>query len=96
MGWTGGGDFAEEEGKAWWVRRHQAMVNNASDSDASGATLPTVGPGGRVTRYDPISIWEIDMGDRYGIWADDMGEDSIDMVILLSDMGYLVTLVATS
>jgi hypothetical protein len=38
---------------------------------------------GRVTRYDPISIWEIDMGD-----------DSIDMVILRIDMGYLVTLVS--
>jgi len=55
-----------------------------------------------VTRYHPISIWEIELGDpphRYGhpgygceIWADDVGEDSIDTVILDIDMGYLVTL----
>ena len=27
----------------------------------------------RVTRYDPISVWEIDMGDRYGRWDIDSG-----------------------
>jgi hypothetical protein len=57
-----------------------------------------------LSHDDPISIWEIDMGYRYGrsdiieistgtsIW--DMGyrDDSIDMVILHIDMGYLVTL----
>jgi hypothetical protein len=34
------------------------------------------GPGRRVTRYDPRSIWEIDMGYRYGrsIWEIDMGD----------------------
>ena len=32
-------------------------------------------------------------GYRYGIWANDMGDDRIDMVILDIDMGYLVTLV---
>jgi hypothetical protein len=31
-------------------------------------------------------------GYRYGISADDMGDDSIDTVILDIDMGYLVTL----
>jgi hypothetical protein len=31
-------------------------------------------------------------GYRYGIWANDMGDDSIDMVILDMDIGYLVTL----
>jgi hypothetical protein len=66
----------------------------------------------RVTRYDVISIWEIDMGDgygksdrygylpyrcghpgyRYGIWANDMGDESIDTVISHIDVGYLVTL----
>jgi len=30
---------------------------------------------------------------RYGIWDIDMGDDSIDTVILDIDMGYLVTLV---
>jgi len=30
---------------------------------------------GRVTGYDPISIWEIDMGDRYG--RSDINEKSI-------------------
>jgi hypothetical protein len=34
-------------------------------------------------------ILDIDM--EYGIWADDMGDDSIDMVISHIDMGYLVT-----
>jgi hypothetical protein len=38
----------------------------------------------RVTRYDPISIW----GMGY-----DMGDDSIDTVILHIDMGHLVTLI---
>jgi hypothetical protein len=61
---------------------------------------------GRVTIYDPILISEIDVGDRYGrsdmryghpryryeIWSDDMGDDSIDSVILRIDMGCLVAL----
>jgi hypothetical protein len=37
------------------------------------------------------------MGDDsigYGIWANDIGDDSIDTVILHIDMGYLVTLPA--
>jgi len=53
----------------------------------------------RVTRCD----WDIDVGYRYGlpryrygIWDIDMGDDSIDMVILDIDMGYLVTLLVTS
>ena len=33
------------------------------------------------------------MGYRYGIWDIDMGDDSIDMVILDIDMGHLVTTV---
>jgi len=39
-------------------------------------------------------IYHIDMVvlDRYGRWANDMGDDSIDMVISHIDMGYLVTL----
>jgi len=37
-----------------------------------------------------VSIW--DVGYRYGIWANDMGDDRIDVVILRIDMGYLVTL----
>ena len=31
-------------------------------------------------------------GDRYGLWANDMGDDNIDIVISHIDMGYLVTL----
>ena len=31
-------------------------------------------------------------GYRYGMWANDNGDDSIDMVILRIDMGCLVTL----
>ena len=34
-------------------------------------------------------------GYRYGTWANDMGDDSIDMVILGIDMGYLVALTST-
>jgi hypothetical protein len=56
----------------------------------------------KVTSYDPITIWDIHMGDRYvrsdineisiGMTIWDMGDDSIDMVILDIDMGYHVTL----
>ena len=35
-------------------------------------------------------------GHRYGIWASDMGDGSIDMLILHLDMGYLVTLMSCS
>jgi len=35
-------------------------------------------------------------GYRYGIWGIDMGDDSIDTVILDMDMGYLVTLPAVA
>jgi len=40
-----------------------------------------------------LSIWDMTYRYghspyRYGIWANDMGEDSIDMVILDIDMGY--------
>jgi len=31
-------------------------------------------------------------GYRYGIWANDMGDDLIDMVILRIDIGYFVKL----
>ena len=37
-----------------------------------------------MTRYDPIPIWEIDMGDRYG--RSDINEISIGISIW--DMGY--------
>jgi len=40
--------------------------------------------GSRVTRYDPISIWQIDMGDRIG--RSDTNEISIGISIW--DMGY--------
>ena len=40
------------------------------------------------TQSDKI-LSHIDMGVRYGIWANDMGDDSIDMVITHIDMGYL-------
>jgi hypothetical protein len=56
--------------------------------------LLRMGPGSRVTRDDPISIWGIDMGDRCGIWANDTGGHSIDMHNLRVDIGYLVTLLA--
>ena len=42
----------------------------------------------RVTRYNPISIWEI--------WSSDMGDDSIDKVISHIDVGYLVSLLSTT
>jgi len=46
-------------------------------------------------RFIDMIIRHSDMviqGYRYGIWANDMGDDSIDMVILDIDIGYLVTL----
>jgi hypothetical protein len=54
-----------------------------------------------------LSIWDMEYrygylpfryghpGYQYGIWSHDMGDDSIDMVILHIDMGYPVTLVLT-
>jgi hypothetical protein len=36
--------------------------------------------------YDPISIWEIDMGHRYGIWYIEMVMYHINMVIMDLDM----------
>ena len=45
-------------------------------------------------RSSPISIWDI-LSCRYGIWANDMGDDGIDTVVSHIDMGYLVTLVPT-
>jgi hypothetical protein len=41
-------------------------------------------PTSRVTRYDPISIWQIDMGDRYG--RSDI--NGISIGISMWDMGY--------
>jgi hypothetical protein len=40
----------------------------------------------RVTIFHPISIWEIDMGDRFGIRYIDMVVYHIDMDILDVDM----------
>jgi len=45
-----------------------------------------------VYRYGHSSYRHSHPGYRYGIWANDMGDDSIDTVILNIDMGYLVTL----
>ena len=47
-----------------------------------------------VVCHIDIVILNIDMG--YGIWANDMGDDSIDTVISYIDMGYLVTLVVVN
>jgi len=46
-------------------------------------------------RYDCLPYRHGHPGYRYGIWAKDMGDDSIDMVISHIDMGYLVTLLPT-
>jgi len=45
-----------------------------------------------VYRYGHLPCRFGHPGYRYGIWVDDMGDDSIDMVILHIDMRYLVTL----
>jgi hypothetical protein len=45
-------------------------------------------------RYGYLPYRHGQPGYRYGIWANDMGDDSIDMVILHIDMGYLVTLLS--
>jgi len=44
-----------------------------------------------VYRYGHLPFRYRHHGHRYGIWANDMGDDSIDMVTLHVDMGYLVT-----
>jgi hypothetical protein len=43
-------------------------------------------------RYDHSPYRYGHPGYPYGNWDNDMGDDSIDMVILHIDMGYLVTL----
>jgi hypothetical protein len=73
------------------------QLEQKGDDDGQGLTRHT-----RVTRHDPISIWEVDMGYRYGrsdingvsigisIW--NMGYQYgiwyIDMVVYHIDMGY--------
>jgi len=42
----------------------------------------------RVQTYDPLSIWEIDMGGRFGRSDIGMVNHHIVMVILNIDMGY--------
>jgi hypothetical protein len=61
----------------------------SSDQPAAAADERRGGapPRSRVTRYDPISIWEIDMGDRYG--RSDINEIDIDSYI---DMGYALSI----
>jgi len=56
--------------------------------------------------YTGISIWDTvyayghlscrygHPGYRYEIWVDDLGDDSIDIVILRIDMGYFATLLS--
>jgi hypothetical protein len=48
-----------------------------------------------VYRYGHLPYRYDHPGYRYGTWANDMGDDSIDMVILHIDTGYLVTLRTT-
>ena len=48
-----------------------------------------------VYRYGHTPYRYVHPRYRYGIWATDMGDDIIDIVILDIDMGYLVTLECT-
>jgi hypothetical protein len=48
-----------------------------------------------------LSIWDTVyrygyLPHRYGRWDNDMGDDSVDVVVLHIDVGYPVTLVPTS
>jgi hypothetical protein len=43
-------------------------------------------------RYGYLSYRYCHPEYRYGIWANDMGDDRIDMVISHINMGYLLTL----
>jgi len=47
-----------------------------------------------VCRYGYLPYGYGRPGYRYGIWANDMADDSIDMIISHIDMGHLVTLPA--
>jgi len=44
-----------------------------------------------VHQYDYLPYRYGHPGYRYGIWGNHLGDDSIDMVILHIEMGYLVT-----
>jgi len=59
------GEAHEERGERSRVARHVLGVQ-PEQVQVRLPGYPHAGPGGRVTRYDPISIWEIDMGNRYG------------------------------
>jgi len=45
-----------------------------------------------VYRYGYLPYRYGHPGYRYGIWANNMGDENIDMVIFHIDLGYLVTL----
>jgi len=78
--------FGEARAKAWCLLTHAEASEYLSLCRLFrrfdvGRVLALIS---RVTRYDPISIWEIDMGDRYG--RSDINEISIR--ISKWDMGY--------
>jgi len=62
-------------------------VGSGAGGCAGGGGLVCCGGG-----CSALSVGTNTGGSRYGIWANDMGDDSIDMVILRIDMGYVVTL----
>jgi hypothetical protein len=52
---------AGRKAEAWCLLIHADADASLSLSDSLATARPY-----RVTRYDPISIWQIDMGYRYG------------------------------
>jgi len=75
-----------EIGHQWDIDRHIDMEHGLSIWDMGyGISIS-------VYRYGYLPYLYGHPGYRYGIWANDMGDDSIDTVIFHMDMRYLVTL----
>jgi len=79
-------DMGDRSGRSIWEIGHRWDIN--SDIDM----------GYRLSMWDMMYRYSDPPyryghpGYRYGIWANDMGDDNIDTVILDIEMGYIATL----
>ena len=76
-------------GRSIWEIGHQWHIDMNIDVGYGISIWDT------VYRYGKLPYRDCHPGYRCRIWANDMGDDSIDMVISHVDMGYLLTLVYT-
>jgi hypothetical protein len=79
-------DMGDRYGRSMWEIGHQGDIHGDIDIGYGISIWNT------VYRYGYLPYPYGHPGYRYGIWADDMGVDRIDMIILDIDMGYVVTL----